>query len=277
MTAIAAAIVLAAAPGPAWATVDCATVLAGGADSGADFDNDGFTDFQECAGITLADGSPVPSCVTSPAPPRATCLHPNSKDLFIVYAPAPGTLLPVGFNAFSHASVYDVTFTGLDALGVTVHQITPAQAGADRTVTSASPQKAIRVAESLDTNGTILGNCQWGTPGGLDGCVVYTRRIRNFITSTCGTNPILTPGGRSSNVDEVFLAYVIHTFLHETGHTTGGMTATYNSSYGGYHYRCGAGTLMEQCVTYSTKGNKCTFNISGGWNPTLDPPTVRLR
>ncbi|MGH9024287.1 MAG: hypothetical protein ACRDV9_14530 [Acidimicrobiia bacterium] len=263
-------------PDRAGAAVNCATVAA---TSVVDSDGDGFTDFQECNGITLADGSPVPSCVPTPTAPRESCLHPDSKDLFIIYAPATsGSLLPAGFNPFRPLTAYGVNFTGLAALGVTAHQITPAQAAADRTVTSGSPQKALRNAESLDTNGAILGNCQWGNPNGLDGCVIYTQRIRSFIASTCGTNAIVLPGagGAASTIDQVFLAYVVHTFLHETGHTTGGMTATYNSSYGGYHYKCGAGTMMEQCVTYSAKGGKCSFNISGGWN-TLDPPTVKLK
>src|SRR5712691_11029207 len=243
---VAAFAVWAASPTQAWGAVTCPLI-----ETGVDSDGDGFTDFQECNGIFLADGSFFPSCVLH-APP---CLDPNTKDLFVIYAPAAsGSLLPVPFNPFGPYTAYGVTFNGLTALQITVHQIGPAQANADRTVTSVSPQKAVRVAESIDTNGTILGNCQWGTPGGLDGCVIYTQRIMNFITSTCGTNAIVTSSGVASNANDVFLAYAVHTFLHETGHTTGGMTAAYNSSYGGYHYKCGAGTMMEQCVTYSTKG-----------------------
>ena len=284
-----AALVLSVIPNQAWAAVDCTSFLASNpTDPGTDFDNDGFTNFQECTRITLADASDVLSCVASPTNPnppavRTACLDPNTKDLFIIYAPfvqvPPDTrtsLLPVPFNPFGPVTAYGVTFNGLTALGVTVHQITPAQAGADRAVTTG--QKAVRVAESLDANGTVLGYCQWGTPNGLDGCTIYTQRIKNFITSTCGTNAIFRANGdpEPGGVDAVFLAYTIHTFLHETGHTTGGNTGIYNSSYGGYHYKAGANTLMEQYVTYSAKGGKCKFNISTGWNTTLDPSTIRL-
>ena len=267
--AVVVALVLAVIPGQGWAAVTCPAT-----ETGADFDGDGLTDFQECNGITLADGSVVPPC---PSPGgRSACLDPNTKDLFVIYAPATaGSLLPVGFNPFGSVTAYGVAFNGLTDLGITVHQITPAQAAADRSVTSV--EKAVRVAESLDANGSILGYCQWGTPSGLDGCTIYTQRIKNFINSTCTGLQIVTPAGIGTTVDDAFLAYAIHTFLHETGHTTGGMTATYNSSYGGYHYKCGAGTLMEQCVTYSTKGGKCKFNMSTGWNTTLDAPTVNLR
>jgi hypothetical protein len=277
--ALVAALVLSVLPGRVWAAVDCNAVLAAG-ETGVDSDNDGFTDFQECSGITLVGGTLVVLPPCGPSSVRTTCVDPNTKDLFVIYAPAAPSLLPATFNPFGTVSAYGVTFTGLSNLGVTVHQITPLQAGTDRTVTSVSTEKAVRVAESLDTNGTILGNCQWGTPLGLDGCVIYTQRIMNFIASTCGTNAIVTPSGVASNANDVFLAYAVHTFLHETGHTTGGMTATYNSSYGGNHYKCGAGTMMEQCVTYSTKGGKCSFNISGGWNTTTNPTdqsTIKLK
>lgn len=283
-----AVLVLSVIPNQAWAAVVCPV-----ADTAADSDNDGFTDFQECNGITLADGVTfVPTC---PSPlGRSVCLDPNSKDLFVIYAPAAsGSLLPSGFKPFVDPSplVYGVTFRGLTALGITVHQIVPGQAATDRTVmhpllnTSVSTQKAVSVAESLDTNGTFLGYCQWGTPNGLDGCTVFTQRIKNFIASTCGANAIVTSGaGSPSDSNQVFLAYATHTFLHETGHTTGGMTAAYNSSWGGNHYAAatspgsnGAGTRMEQYVTYSTKGGKCKFNIPTDWDASLDPQTIKLR
>src|SRR5262249_6888797 len=156
---------------------------------------------------------------------------------------------------------------GLTHLNLTVHQITPAQAAADRTVTTASTQKAVKLSESLDTSGTILGFCQWGTPNSLDGCTVYTQRIQSFLASTCGTNAVVNVLGGASSVGEATLAYAIHVSIHETGHTTGGMTGVYNSSYGGNHYAAaalpgtgGKGTRMEQYVSYSTKGGKCTFN-----------------
>lgn len=276
--ALVVALILAVFPNQAGAAVDCTAVLAAG-ETGVDSDNDGFTDFQECSGITTAGTTPTTFLLCAPNPPdRTQCVDPNSKDLFVIYAPvASGSLLPAGLNPFGVVTAYGVTFNGLSALGITVHVLTPGQAATDRTVTSVSTEKAVRAAESLDTNGTILGNCQWGMPGGLDGCVIYTQRIMNFITSTCAGLAIVTPAGAASDANQVALAYAVHTFLHETGHSTGGMTATYNSSYGGYHYKCGAGTLMEQCVTYSTKAGKCTFNMSTGWNTTLDPPTVKLK
>jgi len=208
-------------------------------------------------------------------------VRPDTKDLFVIYAPqASGSLLPPVFNPFDPnpfnlATNYGIVFHGLAPLGVTAHQLTTNQINLDRSVTSA--QKAVKVAESLDTSSTILGNCQWGTPNGLDGCVVYTQRAQKFITSTCANLRVVQPNGTLSDSTSVFNAYMTYLFIHETGHSLGGLTAVYNSKYGGYHYAPGAGAVMEQAVTYSTKGGNCTFYISPVWNATLDVPAVRLK
>jgi hypothetical protein len=271
-------------PNHSWAAVNCPAVIAAGATSAlgsADSDGDGLTDFQECSGIVTQGAQPlaVPTCVPGDiillaATDRNTCLDPDSKDLFVIYKPAAtGSLLGAVPRPFDNATFQlsngAVTFTGLSALGVTVHQITEAQAGTDRSVTST--QKAIKVTESLDPNGTITGNCQWGTPGGLDGCVVFTQRTLSFINSTCDSVRDAT-----TNRQTVFNAYATFIILHETGHTLGGLAATYDSRFGGYHYKTGTGVIMEQSAAYAAKGGKCTFYISSGWNTTLDAPAVHI-
>ena len=264
---------LAMSASPAHAVVDCTadpTALAG------DADQDGFRDLDECLGITLVGGQSVASCRPAsglPAPPRETCMDPDTKDMFVILAPAAAnSLLPQGFNPFAFQG-------GFSPVGVTVHVIPPAQATVERVViaTSAVPgatlQKAARVAESLDTSSTILGLCNWGTPNELDGCVVYTKRIKNFIDTNCFGDPVATRDGYINQ-------YITHTFLHEVGHSAGGLAADYNSRYGGYHYVAGSGYIMQQSETYrSTKQGVCTFNISlppNGWNTTLDPAGVNL-
>jgi hypothetical protein len=241
----------------------------------ADSDGDGFTDGQECAGLTLPQGMAlldgttfVPSCLAVPTAPRSSCLDPNTKDVFvIVVRAAAGSLLPA-VNLFGNVMFNGVTFNGLADLGVTAHQITSTAVG--RAVTSA--QNAVRLAESLDTSDTILGVCSWGTPNELDGCVVYTQRIKNFIDSVCNS-----AGDTTTNRTDVLNAYAVHTALHETGHTLGGLTASYSKRNGGNHYASGSGLIMEQSETYSTKGGVCTWNITSRWNLTLDPPAVQLK
>ena len=268
--------------------VVCTDVLAV-EDSGRDTDGDGLTDYQECAGIRTVGNSPVdfPWCGSAGTdgvlPTRDRCVDPDSRDLFVIFVPAKSapSLLPQGFNAFVPVSAYGVNFMGLNALRLAVHVLTEDQAGLNRDVTNAvlnlPVQKAVRVAESLDVSGTILGNCQYGTPLGLDGCVVYTQRTKNFIASTCGSAKVFTPGGVESTQDQVLLAYSTFLILHEAGHSLGGLTSEYDSRFGGYHYKSGSGLLMDQSVTYTVKSGKCTFYIGPNWNQTLDPPAVRLK
>lgn len=278
LAALVVALGLGVHPTPGWAVVNCTTVLAI-AETGVDSDNDGFTDLQECTGIATAGASSItfPWCGSSALLSRDQCVDPDSKDLFVIYAPATsGSLLPVDFAPFGSVTACPtasscITFSGLSALGVTVHQLTTAQAALNRTVSSVSAQKAVRVAESLD-DGTILGNCQFGTPLDLDGCVVYTQRAKNFIDTTCDS-----AGDTTTDRNQVFLAYVTYLSIHETGHSVGGLAAEYNARFGGNHYKAGSGIVMEQAATYSTKAHTCTWYISSGWNATLDPPAVKLK
>jgi hypothetical protein len=284
-------------PSAAWAVV-CADVIAAGL-TAADSDDDGFTDFQECtAVVTLGQTTETvrtfPWCGTPDAdgalPTRDRCMDPNSKDLFAILQPAAtGSLLPSAqsaasttpFNPFQPFTAYGIDFNGLNALGVAVHKLTPLEAAIDRTVSAgvlglAAP-KAVKVAESTDLNGTILGNCQYGLPSGLDGCVIFTQRTLNFINSACGSATIQTRAGASSSAEDVLAAYSTYLVLHEAGHSLGGLTGEYNSRFGGYHYKPGAGLVMDQAVTYTVKSGKCTFFIAPNWNLTLDPPSVRLK
>jgi hypothetical protein len=253
---------LGALPDLVSAAVNCSAVV----DPTVDSDGDGIPDIQECAGVTLTTGAFLPSCPANPAN-RNACVDPNSDDFFLAIVPASPSLMPSpipspGFDPFSF-------FT---QLGLTAHAVDPTLLPVDRTVIATPLVKAIRVTESLDTNGTILGVCNQGTPLGLDGCVVFTQRILNFINSTCDT-----AGDRTTNRQAVFLQYVLHTIAHETGHTLGGLAAQYNASYGGNHYKTGAGYIMDQSVKYTTGKNSCTFSVFQNWNLTLDPAGVKLK
>jgi hypothetical protein len=252
--------------------------------STADWDGDGFADNLECTGFALTGTSSRASTCTSPD--QVNCLRPGQKTLFSIYARlTTGSLLSGVPTPYQPKTVYGVTFNGMSELGLNVVQVGPTQIRSDRRVTTVNTttvQKAVRVSESLDTSSTILGNCQWGTPNGTDGCVVYSKRALNFISNTCAGKPVLQPNGTQSTVQAVFDAYMNYLVLHETGHSAGGLARTYNSTYGGYHYMPGAGFMMEQAVTYSTKNDvtgaaKCTFFISPKWNTTLDTPGVKLK
>jgi hypothetical protein len=212
---------------PAQAAVTCPTM------STADADGDGFTDAQECNGITLVDGTFIPG-KNSQATTITARLDPDTRDLFVILSPASPSNFPANPLEFLSKPVSQ------GGLGLNVHVITPAQAP-NRIVCSTCTQKAVRVSESLDvSNSNLLGISSCGTPNGLDLATVYTQRIKNSIASIIGTTP-------SQDLVDI---YIKHTIAHEIGHMVGPLAQPYNSSYGGYHYKSGTNVIMDQSVYY---------------------------
>lgn len=241
---------------PAYAVVNCAAATS------ADADSDGYTDIEECAGLTLLDGTVVPNCGAGTGP--VGCLNPDAKDLFVIIVPAtPSSLLPSNPLAY------------LSALGITTHTITVAQAGTDRSITSS--QKAVKVTESLDTSETILGIANYGTPNGLDLATIFTARIKNFVTSKCTAAGITTCKEYYTGLtvmDDIINHYMKNTIAHEIGHITS-LTSTYNSRFGGYHYKTGSGVVMEQSCEYTSKVSTVTFYIPSVY-ASSDPAAAKL-
>lgn len=288
LTGFVLALGLLVSPGTAAAAVNCSS-----ASTATDSDRDGLSDAHECAGITTAGTTPksFPRCVADAngvIAARENCVDPDSKDVFVIYAPkSTGSLLSALPNPFALldfsctrtdgtswcGTAGIISLRGLSALGLTVHQLTVTQAASDRKVTSVSTQKAVRVTESLDVStADILGNCQWGVPTGLDGCVIYTQRAMNFINTKCNL-----AGDNTTDRNQVFLAYAAFLAIHEVGHSIGGLAPNYNSTFGGYHYATTSGFVMSQSAQYSTQGARCSWYIPSTWNPTVDPAGVKLK
>jgi len=244
---------------PAQAAVDCPA-----SSSTTDTDKDGFTDFQECNGITLADGTSFPGKSSQAA--ITVRLDPDTRDLFVILAPAtPSSFLPANPLEFVSKPVSQ------GGLGLNVHVITATQAATDRTVCpnctlptgQTTKQKAVRVTESLDvSNPNLLGISKPGTPNGLDLATVYTQRIKNSFTSILGTTPS----------QDLIDLYIKHTIAHEIGHMVGPLAPTGSSSYGGYHYKSGTNVIMDQSVYY--KGT--TFYIGTTYTST-DQTKTKLK
>jgi len=242
----AAVLVLALFPAPASAAVVCPGSAL------VDSDNDGLSDAAECAGITLPaalGGGFFAHC--TPGVARATCVDPDSKDVFIIVVPAfPTSLLPSNLLQF------------LSALPVAVHVITAttqvqaqALALADRTVNGT--EKAIRLSESLDTNGVAVGQCTWGTPNDAGDCVVFTQRIVNFVKNTYATcQPV---ADFNTIIQPIITTYIQQVAAHEPSHSIK-LTKIYDKNYGGHHYAPGP-TMMAQSTSYSCKGGKLTWTI----------------
>ena len=229
-----------------------------------DSDRDGFTDQQEIEGITLVDGSRVESCLDvagnylcDDPTVRRFRLDPETPDLFVILVQANPSSLPANPLEFVTKSLAE------GGLGITIHEISPAQAGPDREITPT--QKAVRVTESLDTSVQILGIANYGTPNQLDQASVFTERIRSYVSSVCAnaTNYCGDDTGLILGPDAIADVYIKHTIAHEIGHMLS-LAAEYNKRFGGYHYKSGSQVIMEQSVMYTSKskGRLVTFYMS---------------
>ena len=252
-------------PMPALA-VDCT------APTTADFDMDGFTDQQECANLMLYDGVTIIPGALQAAVPRGERLDPNSKDVFVILALASTSNVP------ANPLQYVIAPQAAGGLPVITHVLVPGQADVTRMVSPSATQKALKIAENLDTSATdVLGIANYGTPNGLDLATIYTARIKAHVNSVC-TASITScndADGITIGAANVIDKYIRHTIAHEVAHNMV-LTDTYNDRFGGYHYKSGTNTVLDQSVYYTSKSGKVTWYIGSSFTP-ADQAVVRLQ
>ncbi|MHC1744623.1 MAG: hypothetical protein AB9873_16550 [Syntrophobacteraceae bacterium] len=223
-----------------------------------DTDADGFGDPSE--GTTI-------STVDDPAqqdPAFRFTLVAGKKDLFVILRKAvnPASLItnPAPFEYIPSAnvlSVHQIPRVNHQTYGRQVYSLTP------------TTQKAMRFTEdnqkSLDS-GIVLGVCSYGTPNKYDDATIYTRRIKEWIEQNAvGATEVCLGGICYSTSSQnwfqpVLDTYIKHTIAHEGGHMMC-LTRTNNPSYGGYHYKTGTGTIMDQTAYFTNKSGRVTWYI----------------
>jgi hypothetical protein len=236
-------------------------------DHNLDTDNDGFTDWEECVGLTTALDPPpsgpaqanidFPACAGVAA---SNCLHPARPDLFVYINKLTPTYIPE--NALQYLE---------SGMGITVHFLNtalPNRIVIDRGSASAVAdtwQKHVTIREQPSSTGNILGLAEVDTtpnrgpflPGSSPADVeawVYPRRIINFIEDVHGVDEL-----SADLYDNVFIPYYKHVLAHETAHN---MDVRPENSRYGFHYRDGYGTIMERSIKYTDRKGKITWYIS---------------
>lgn len=235
--------------------------------STADSDGDGFTDAEECNGITLADGSPFKGFLEG-----GDCLDPNNRDLFVILIPAAQNS-KIPSNPFMYAS----------ALPIRMHFITPdkvtsnADYTLDRIVSPNSAltpkQKAVRLTEDLTSydsqNPNLpLGISGEGTPNNRDNATIFTERADGFIRYTYASNNIPFP----SNLQDLIDKFIRRNIAHELGHMIRPLAPVSQADYvnfQGYHYKPGTkynkvNVILDQYVLCNVSANQGTITFSIG-------------
>jgi hypothetical protein len=242
---------------PARAAVDCASV---GPNDMTDTDKDGFTDYDECYGVTYAGSGSILGSQNCTYSDTTKCLNPDKPDLFVIWVPAAGGY----FDTLYTMNPLEFISGGL---GIVTHILAPNQAGADRTVcqSCAIPtdqsirQKAVRVTEDLDVSTLdVFGQSNdGGTPNDLDAGRVFTKRIHDYLYILDGNN---------EPPPDVVYRYMKHTIAHEIGHSIK-LRAKYTRNYGGYHYKSGTGWVMDQAISCPRNGTSVDLNIGTQFAP----------
>jgi hypothetical protein len=243
----------------------------GGPDTMTDSDGDGFTDYEECCGIALANGSHFNGFKEG-----GDCLDPNNRDLFVILIPAAQNS-KIPSNEFMYAS----------ALPIRIHSITPDKATSnpddytlDRIVSPNSAltpqQKAVRLTEDLtpyDPTKPLLplGISGEGTPNSRDNATIYTERTDGLVRHVYTNNNIAFP----DNLQDIIDTYIRHVIAHELGHMIRPLAPVIQADYvsfGGYHYKSGTtynkeNVILDQYVKYTVKGGNVTFYIGTIYTP----------
>jgi hypothetical protein len=236
-----------------------------------DADGDGISDKDECQGITLNLGTAAPVSIPKcPGTSPFGCLDPNRKDLFVILVPAATSLIPSSPFEF----VAKPTAAPDLGLGITIHQITNANAGpntttctdisaCDRLLTGSSfgssTVRAVRVTENPAdlTSGTILGQAANGTPTTTGRVVIWSVRILQHINEVrAAASPTRLPA--LIGTEAIVVNYIKQVIAHEMGHVMGPMAnvdSTTASLYGGAHYAPADVVVMSQYVTNDGAGN----------------------
>jgi hypothetical protein len=260
---------------PAHGAVTCSTTMSKTTDS----DGDGFTDYQECYGLTAGDPASGASVTipgrTNCGQTRASCLDPDSKDLFVTLVPASGSILtkPEYFGNNLMQTLEYVTnpigqAAGQGGLGITAHV---GNVPNRQVISKPKIQKAVKITESLDISDPItLGISNYGTPNKLDLATIFTQRIVNFVDSLCAN---VTSCADSTGVTSLDLKkkYIKHVIAHEVGHVVS-LTNVSNPNFGGYHYQTGVNVVLDQSVYYTNKSGVVTYYI--GTNYTANDQSV---
>ena len=231
-------------------------VCPGGA---ADFDQDGFTDAQECAGVALVGGLTLsngavtlPRCITGV--PRDLCLDPAKRDLFLIDQIRPELPLPAS------------ALTSFGTLGITMHRLLRTGTSTERIVSPVSGQKAVQITTAPDTGDGVFGRANWGTPNNLDGTTVYPARIAAWVNGLCPAGTTCrSSDGLHVGATAIIAAMTRWVADHEVGHTIG-LTRVYDSRYGGYHEPTGSLKTMEQQPKVVAKGGTVTFYIASSFS-----------
>ena len=227
-------------------------------DPNLDCDQDGFTNLEECGGISTAAGF-FPSCRATGAI-RPACMDPVLPDLFVLLKKAS----PSVYDALGIAPGQELQFisqpVSAGGLGVQVHvldaaRITLPQTPQPNAITAR--QAAVLVQEQLTPPVTAcpvtgeIGRVNMPTSSNNSAvALIYSQRIVDQVDCVYNSvDPTIPAANRVPDKRKLLL----HTTAHETTHYTR-LAPDSVERFGGQHYKTSTGCVLDQSTAYTTKG-----------------------
>ena len=214
----------------------------------------------DCDGLTDTDETTIPQCLSDQVNPQIACI-PSVKDLFVILLPCDNAVngtCSTGQSLLPTNPLSILSTAASQNLGITVHQINPAQVCCSSIRNVTTTQKAVRILESIASSAN-LGTSIPGTPNTTsDYAYVYTQTINNTVKSICGTSTCKDADG-TTTIANVADKYKRHTIAHEIGHM---MTLRAVSSTDiGSHYPTQTNVILDSSVYYVKAKGGYTFYI----------------
>lgn len=233
------------------------------ADPNLDCDQDGFTNQEECAGLSTAAGF-FPSCRAAGAV-RPACMDPVQPDLFVLLQKAS----PSVYDALGIVPGQELAFisqpVSSGGLGAQVHVLDAARVALPQTPqpNSITPrQAAVLVREQLTPPVTAcpvtgeIGRVNMPTSSNNSAvALIYTQRILDQVDCVYNSvDPTIPAANRVADKRTLLL----HTTAHETTHYTR-LAPDVVERFGGQHYKTGTGCVLDQSTAYTVKSGRVTI------------------
>ena len=232
-------------------------------DPNLDCDQDGFTNLEECGGISTAAGF-FPSCRATGAV-RPACMDPVLPDLFVLLAKAS----PSVYDELGIAPGQELAFmsqpVSSGGLGAQVHVLDAARVALPQTPqpNAITPrQAAVLVREQRTAPVTAcpvtgeIGRVNMPTSSNNSAvAVIFSQRILDQVD--CVYNSVDPTIPAASRVDDK-RKLLLHTTAHETTHYTR-LAPDSIERFGGQHYKTSTGCVLDQSTAYTTKGGKVSI------------------
>jgi len=232
-------------------------------DPNLDCDQDGFTNREECAGLSTTAGF-FPSCRAAGAV-RPACMDPVLPDLFVLLQKAAPSVYDELGIAPGQEFAYIAQPVSAGGLGAQVHVLNAATVVLPQTPqpNAVTPRQAAVLVREVRTPAATtcpvtgeIGRVNMPTSSNNSAVAqIFSQRILDQVDCVYNSvNPAIPAASRLDDKRKMLL----HTTAHETTHY-GRLAPDVVERFGGQHYKTGTGCVLDESTAYTVKSGSVTI------------------